>query len=257
MPLPKLMVAPNGARKTKADHPALPMTLDEIVTTAVSCREAGADGLHLHLRDENGRHILDAGLYREALAELRQAVPGMVLQITTEAVGLYSAAQQREVVELVNPEATSVALAEMLDGGDTSGAVAFYDRCAQADIAVQHILYGEHDLKSMASLLTSGDIKRDGLQLLFVLGRYSPHQQSAPVDIDPFVDWMKLNCPSAEWAVCAFGKRETECLATAHRKGGCVRVGFENSLWNADGTVASSNAERVSEVFDVCAYGAK
>lgn len=30
-PLPRLMVAPNGARLTKADHPQLPITIPEIV----------------------------------------------------------------------------------------------------------------------------------------------------------------------------------------------------------------------------------
>ena len=100
----------------------------------------------------------------------------------------------------------------------------------------------------MTDLLQSGSIERDDLQLLFVLGRYSQHKQSAPEDLDPFVEWLKNNCPAAEWAVCAFGKRETECLVSGHHKGGKVRVGFENSLWSADGTVAASNAERVYEL---------
>jgi len=247
-PLPRLMVAPNGARKSKADHPALPISIDEIVATAVDCRDAGADGIHLHVRDENGRHSLDVGLYREALAELSQAVPDMVIQITTEAVGLYTAAQQREVVEQVNPQAVSVALTEMLEDGDTSRAITFYNQCVHDDIAVQHILYGERDLNSMSSLLKNGRIERDGLQLLFVLGRHSQNQQSAPEDLDPFVAWLTQNCPAADWAVCAFGKRETECLVAGLHKGGKVRVGFENSLWNADGAIAASNAERVYEL---------
>ncbi len=33
-PLPNLMVAPTGARRTKTDHPALPISIDEIVDTA-------------------------------------------------------------------------------------------------------------------------------------------------------------------------------------------------------------------------------
>ena len=35
--LPKLMVAPNGARKIKKDHPAVPLTISETVATAKSC----------------------------------------------------------------------------------------------------------------------------------------------------------------------------------------------------------------------------
>ncbi|WP_281990616.1 3-keto-5-aminohexanoate cleavage protein [Sulfitobacter geojensis] len=246
--LPKLMVAPNGARKTKADHPALPMTLDEVVATAVECHVAGADGLHLHLRDKQGGHILDAGLYREALGALRQAVPDMALQITSEAVGIYGPAVQRQVVEDAKPQAASVSLAEMLADDDKRAAVAFYDRCVQAEIAVQHILYGPHDLLAMSDLLGDGSLDRETLQMIFVLGRYTQGQQSTPADLDPFLEWMEQTCPAAQWAVCAFGKQETACLGAALARGGHVRVGFENSFWNADGSMAASNAERVREI---------
>ena len=246
--LPKLMVAPNGARKTKADHPALPITMEEIVAEAVACHAAGADGLHLHVRDADGGHTLDAGLYTETLTELRRAVPDMALQITTEAVEQYTPAEQRAVVDQVKPEAVSVSLAEMCADGDIAAAVAFYARCAEADIAVQHILYGPTDLALMSDLLRNGRIKHTDLQLLFVLGRYSENQQSTPEDIAPFATWRTATCPESQWAVCAFGRRETDCLVATHRQGGHVRVGFENSVWNADGTVASSNAERVAEL---------
>ena len=35
--LPKLMVAPNGARRTKQDHPAIPVTLEQTIETAKKC----------------------------------------------------------------------------------------------------------------------------------------------------------------------------------------------------------------------------
>ena len=49
--LPRIMVAPNGARLTKADHPTLPVTIEETVAAALAARAAGADGLHAHVRD--------------------------------------------------------------------------------------------------------------------------------------------------------------------------------------------------------------
>ena len=41
--LPKLMVAPNGARPMKKDHPAVPVTISETVKTAKACYEAGVN----------------------------------------------------------------------------------------------------------------------------------------------------------------------------------------------------------------------
>ena len=52
----------------------------------------------------------------------------------------------------------------------------------------------------------------------------------------------------ADWAVCAFGQGETASLRAAHAAGGKLRVGFENSLVNEDGSIARDNAERVRAV---------
>ena len=67
-----IMAAVNGARRTKADHPALPMTIPEIAADVAACVEAGAAMAHVHVRDDEGRHVLDAALYEQAMAESRR-----------------------------------------------------------------------------------------------------------------------------------------------------------------------------------------
>lgn len=68
-----------------------------------------ADGLHLHLRGPAGGHNLDADMYRQALATLKTVVPQMVLQITTEAIGIYTPKEQGAIVGGVQPEHVSIA----------------------------------------------------------------------------------------------------------------------------------------------------
>jgi uncharacterized protein (DUF849 family) len=88
-------VAPNGAYKQPADHPAVPITPATLATTAKSCLDAGAAMLHMHIRDAQGRHSLDVEGYREAQRVVRQAVgDAMVIQITSEATGVYQAPAQ-------------------------------------------------------------------------------------------------------------------------------------------------------------------
>ena len=70
-----IMVAPNGARKTQADHPALPVSIDETVDEAIRCQAAGATVLHAHVRGKQNEHVLDVGLYRELIAEMKQKAP--------------------------------------------------------------------------------------------------------------------------------------------------------------------------------------
>ena len=134
--LPEIMVAPNGARRTREDHPALPVRISEVVEEAARCFDLGAGALHAHVRDDESKHVLDAGLYRELLAEMQVKVPGMDVQITTEAVGVYSPAEQRDLVRDVMPEAVSVSLAEMLSDGDENAARDFYGFAEDAGIAV-------------------------------------------------------------------------------------------------------------------------
>ncbi|WP_422374049.1 3-keto-5-aminohexanoate cleavage protein [Roseibium sp.] len=249
-PLPLIMVAPNGARRTKADHPALPVTIAETVATAKACFEAGAGALHAHVRDATGAHVLDAGLYRELLAEMRSAVPGMLAQITTEAVGRYSPGEQRALVRDVLPDAVSIALREMIPTDDVAAAQAFYTLLHSRGCAVQHIVYDAADLDRFFDLTAAGVLPGNRHQLLFVLGRYAVGQQSDPSDLEPFLDTLqgRRGDLDLDWAVCAFGHQETACLVEAVRRGGKARIGFENSLWNADGAVAADNAERVRDL---------
>ena len=243
--LPRLMVAPNGARRGKIDHPQIPITIPEIVETAIACAAAGADGIHLHVRDGDGKHTLDAGLYRELIADLKRAVPKLKRQITTESVGVYSPSEQRALVQELHPESVSISTMEMYSNNEFKEVERFYLWCQQENIAVQHILYGSEDLNRLDKLLTNIELTQQPPQLLFVLGRYAIHQESNPQDLVPFITWLESKQLEAEWAVCAFGKGETQCLKKAHELGGRVRVGFENSIWNADGSIAENNATRV------------
>ncbi|WP_371168115.1 3-keto-5-aminohexanoate cleavage protein [Aliiroseovarius sp. 2305UL8-7] len=246
-PLPKMMVAPNGARLTKADHPALPITLPEIVTCTRACRDAGADGLHLHLRDTDQSHLLDVGAYREALAEFSVKLPGFPVQITTEAVGQYDPAAQREVALESGASLVSASVRELCrDPIDATRA--FYEECAARGIAIQHILYDASDGELLAEVLPKDVLQSPDLQLIYVLGRYTAGQVSDRHDLDAFLNWATRHEISPDWAICAFGQNETASLVYAAQKGGKCRVGFENSRLHADGRVASDNSERVREV---------
>jgi len=249
------MVAPTGARRTAKDHPALPITLPEIVIDAKACFKAGADGLHLHVRDESGKHTLDPGLYQEALDELSTAVPGMAVQITTEAVGIYSPSEQRAVVNALKPSLVSVSIAEMTADPDHGSIDAFYRECAEDSVAVQHILYSPDDVSTLMEVVRRANLTQEGIQMIFVLGRYTKNQQSDPDSLQVFLerlDELGVSRDEVDWGICAFGQNETACLEAAWRLGGKMRVGFENSLWHADGTVAANNAERVQEIVERC-----
>lgn len=250
-----VMVAPNGARRDKSDHPALPLTIPEIAGTARACEAAGAGAIHLHVRDADGRHVLDAGLYREAVAAVREATQGrMLVQITSESVGLYSPHEQIAAVEAAQPEAVSVALREMAPTrADEPRASAFYWRCHEAGIGMQHIVYAPQELDLLAGLVARRVVPAERLAMIFVLGRYTQGQESDPRDLAAYLARLGASGleERSEWMLCAFGRGETASLAAALAFGGHVRVGFENSLWEPDGAPAADNAARVMRIREI------
>jgi 3-keto-5-aminohexanoate cleavage enzyme len=241
-----IAVAPNGGRRTKADHPALPVTPAELAATAAVCLEAGASMIHAHVRDRDGGHLLDADAYRAAIAAIRAAVgDGMVIQITSEALGIYSPAEQMEVVRQVRPEAVSLALRELLpDESHEPGFTEFLGWLRLGKIVPQIILYTPEEAVKLAGLKARGLIPFDDVPVLYVLGRYSAGQKSSPGDLLPF---LAPGMPRfGHWSVCAFGARETACVTAGALLGGHVRVGLENNLFLPDGSQAQDNADLVS-----------
>ncbi|MCW2137978.1 3-keto-5-aminohexanoate cleavage enzyme [Actinoplanes cyaneus] len=72
----------NGARR-RDEHPAVPITPEEIAAEAVAAVAAGAEALHLHPRDRDGAQSLHAPDVAEAVAAVRRACPGVPVGVTT------------------------------------------------------------------------------------------------------------------------------------------------------------------------------
>ena len=241
MTSPYILVALNGARRTKADHPALPVTLDEIVAAATACQEAGADGVHLHVREEDQTHSLDAGRYLDTIAALKDSVPELDIQITTEAAGIFDVPAQLACLEQVAPAWASISVREIARAPELADRV--YGLCVDQGTRVQHILYDSEDAALLDDWQAKGVVRADQVDRLLVLGRYATGQVSQPSDLDHF---LANGAPKDPWMVCAFGPHEHACLTRAAQLGGDVRVGFENGLTDENGTPWADNAASIA-----------
>ena len=243
--LPRLMVAPNGARPMKKDHAAVPITINEIVKTGEACFKAGAEAIHFHTRNNKGEHVLDSGLCKETLSELQKKVPKMHLQITTEAIGKYSPEEMRKLAYDVLPPGISIGIREMIPSRlPKSEDIKIYQKLTEAGTKIQHICYEPEDIDLLSNLLTQCKISKDGVWCMFVIGHYTG-KISNPKKISLFTQKLIKNEFNADWAVCAFAKEEISCLETAIKLGGKIRVGFENSFLLPDGSIAPNNETKV------------
>lgn len=237
-----VMCAPNGARKTTDDHPALPMNASDLADCAASVVDAGASIIHAHVRDEDGGHSLDVGRYRDAIAAIRNRVGDrLVIQVTTEACGAYAPAQQMAMVRELKPEAVSVALREFNPDQDRDAAD-FYSWLVDEGIFAQHILYSPEEVQRFETLRESGVIPDARPFVLFVLGRYTSDLRGDITELPAYIDAAK---DGTTWAVCSFGNTEHQAAVNAANNGGHIRVGFENNLLLPDGSIAEDNSALV------------
>ncbi|NRA54423.1 MAG: 3-keto-5-aminohexanoate cleavage protein [Gammaproteobacteria bacterium] len=240
-----ICVAPNGARKSKQDHSAIPISPEELATEAENCLRAGASMIHLHVRDPQGKHSIEPAYYRPAIAAIRARVGhDLIIQATTEAVGMYTPEQQMAAVRELKPEAVSVALKELCPEGREQQAGEFFRWLLQNKIAPQYILYSVEDIERFIKLHRQGVIPDACPSLLLVLGRYSENQTSDPDDLKPML--AALDEFESVWAVCAFGAKEAECVLLAAMHGGHCRIGFENNMLLPNGAKAPNNAALVT-----------
>ena len=246
-----IMAAPNGARKTKADHATLPVSIVDTVSEAALCHAAGASALHAHVRGSQDEHLLDVGLYRELLQEMATRVPDMLVQVTSEAVGIYTPAQQVECIKAVNPQMASMALREISsDFTEPEYARQFFAWCLENDVHIQHIVYSEDELQKFLDYRDAGIIPASHRCILFVLGRYRVDFQSQVDDLTPF---LQHDLDALDWFVCAFGHQEQQCVLAAIEAGGHARIGFENNLYLPNGEVAENTAALVTSLVDTLA----
>ncbi|MDV6252747.1 3-keto-5-aminohexanoate cleavage protein [Vibrio sp. EA2] len=247
-----IIVAPNGARKTKQDHASLPMTTEELVVEALACQSAGAAMIHLHARDGHGKHSLSVEDNLPIYRTVKDAVgEKMIVQLTTEAVGQYSPKQQIALIKAVRPEAASFALRELIPNNESEKeGHDFFHWVAGQNILSQMILYDEADIDRYFQLRKSGVLPAHNQHALVVLGRYNKEQQSSPWDLRS-LNLERFSHESIRCAVCAFGAKELDCLTSAMLLGLDVRVGFENNHLDANGRLAKSNAAQVQILSDM------
>lgn len=238
-----IAVAPNGARRMKANYPRLPVSSSEIVATAEQCLEAGAAMLHLHVRDDSGRHTLAPEHYNPVLEQLSQRVEdSMLIQVTSESAGVFDRYQQMEAMRSVVAESMSVAIRELVpDESAYDEAARFFEDMTERGVMLQYILYSPEDVGRYHMLIERGVIPHKRNFVLFVLGAYDRPDTS--VSLGAFVDRNTSNSP---WMCCAFGAQELAVMSQAASLNGHARVGFENNMTLPSGSDAASNSQLVA-----------
>jgi len=242
-----IAVAPNGARKTKQELPQIPLSAGEIAQTTRECRDAGASMIHLHVRDANGQHSLDVSLYQQAIDEINRITDASIfIQVTSEAVGIYSPEQQFDMIHKLKPPAVSIGLREIKRLGRSKIRQNFEFMRAN-NILPQLILYSENDLILYKKWLKEQTLPGKSYPILLVIGKKQPEGN---LEYGNLTQNLVDNLETKNWMVCGFGQNEFKTAVKAAELGGNIRLGFENNHLLENQIKANSNAELIQQMVD-------
>ena len=266
-----------GSIHTPSMSPYLPVTADEIVEQGLAAAEAGAAILHLHARDpDTGRPSAAPEHYDAFLPRLKQASDA-VLNLTTGGSAVMTLDERLAGPKAAEPEMCSLNMGSMN--------FALYPLAQRIDTWMHDwekpFLEGSDDLifkntpRDIAYVLTEMGEKRGArfefecydvghlymlrhfmdrgmvpgtpfLQFVFgVLGGIGPDPENL-VHMKHIAD--KLFPDGYQFSVLAAGRHQMPLATMAAELGGHVRVGLEDSLTIARGTLAKSNAEQVAKI---------
>jgi uncharacterized protein (DUF849 family) len=230
-----IQAALNGGR-TRAEHPGIPISPDELAVSARESAAAGAGAIHFHVRGPDGRESLDPDDVARAVTAVRSAVPGTAVGVSTGAWILRDVTLRHEIISRwkVLPDFASVNFKEQ-------GAPALAELLLSRGIGVEAGLCGAEGTE----ILVKSGLAPNCLRLLL-----EPFEQTTAAALKTLEDVLRLLDPaSARLPLVFHGVNHTswDLIDIAAARGYDTRVGFEDILTLPDGTQASGNGALVSE----------
>jgi uncharacterized protein (DUF849 family) len=223
---------------SKADHPGVPVSLEELVEDAVSCVAAGARAFHLHPRDEAGDERLDAATVDTVVAAVRSR-HGHPVGVTTGAWIEPNVARRVALVsEWTQPDFTTVNLSE-------DGSLEVMQALLRAGIGVEAGVWTIAD----AELLVRSGMAERMLRICVEPVEVSRADAVGLVsEIHLVLDQAGVRSPRLQHGD---GEATWVLIEDAIARRIDTRVGLEDTFLMPDGTIAQSNADLVRAAYDL------
>jgi 3-keto-5-aminohexanoate cleavage enzyme len=244
-----ITVAPTGAEVSKADVPALPATLDELVLAAKECEALGAGVIHVHIRDEAAKPTLDLGRLCETVAALRSAT-GLIVQLSTGGAVTDPEADRLRVLE-ARPDMASCTMGTVNFGADVfvnrwEFIVELHGRMRERGIVPEYEIFDLGHLSSLARLLDKYGLPAGGhVHVDFVMG--VPGGMGGTTEALVACKHALADLPpGTTFSATGIGRTSVAVMLAALSAGGHLRVGMEDTLTYAKGQPVESNAQLVA-----------
>ncbi|MET4128786.1 3-keto-5-aminohexanoate cleavage protein [Roseovarius sp. MBR-6] len=248
-----ICVAITGSVPTKADNPAVPVTIPEQVESTHAAFEAGASIAHCHVRDDEGRPTSDPDRFARLKEGLEKHCPGMIVQLSTG--GRSGAGQARGGMLPLRPDMASLSV------GSNNFPTRVYenppdlvnwlaDEMIRYDVKPEIEAFDLSHIFHAALMHKRGQIK-DVPYVQFVMGV----KNAMPADrevFDFYVTTVKRLFGDVPWCAAGVGPNQSVVNDWAIAAGGHARTGLEDNIRLDRDTLAPSNAALVKRTVGLC-----
>jgi len=249
-----ICVAITGSVPTKADNPAVPITVTEQIESTHAAFEAGAAIAHCHVRNDDGTPSSDPDRFARLGEGIRAHCPGMIIQYSTG--GRSGAGGARGGMLPLRPDMASLAV------GSNNFPTRVYENPPDlidwlASEMRSYRVTPEIEAFDLSHILQAIRLHKEGvlygqLYVQFVMGV----KNAMPVDRDVFdfyVQIMRDRAPEAQWCAAGIGANQAVVNEWAIAAGGHTRTGLEDNVRLDRTTLAPSNAALVARAAQLCA----
>lgn len=248
-----ICVAITGSLPTKANNPAVPISVDEQVESTHEAFEAGATIMHAHVRNEDQTPSSDPEKFARLKEGVEKHCPGMIIQFSTG--GRSGSGKERGGMLSLRPDMASLSV----------GSNNFPTRVYENSPDLVDWLAGEmrtYDVKpeieafDLSHIHQAAKMHADGRipqtpYIQFVMGV----KNAMPADKDVFDYYVKTVerlVPGGEWCAAGIGPAQIKLNEWSVAAGGHARTGLEDNVRIDRDTLARSNAQLVGRVVAIC-----
>ena len=249
-----ICVAITGSLPSKADNPAVPITVTEQIESTHAAFEAGATIAHCHVRDDQGKPSSDPDRFAALKQGIERHCPGMIVQLSTG--GRSGAGKTRGGMLSLAPDMASLSV-----GSNNFPSRVYENPPDLVDwLAGQMLTYKikpeieAFDLSHIfqaARMHEEGRIK-DRPYVQFVMGV----KNATPVDREVFDFYVhtvkRLFGNDIPWCAAGIGPNQIILNDWAISSGGHVRTGLEDNVRLDRDRLAPSNAALVARAAMLC-----
>lgn len=249
-----ICVAITGSVPTKADNPAVPISVSEQIASTHEAFDAGASIAHVHVRNDDETPSSDPDKFAALKEGIEGHCPGMIIQFSTG--GRSGAGQARGGMLPLRPDMASLSV------GSNNFPTRVYENSPElvAWLASEMLVYDvkpeieAFDLSHIfqAKLMADAGALAGTPYVQFVMGV----KNAMPVDREVFDFYVKthrrLFGPDAPWCAAGVGRHQIDLNEWAIGCGGHARTGLEDNIRLDRDTLAPSNAALVQRAVALC-----